>query len=76
VDPKGRVRGKTEGAERACNPIGRTTISTNLITPSSQGLNHQPKNTHVVHHGSNYICNRELPYLPSMGGEVLGPVES
>jgi hypothetical protein len=28
-DPYGRVRGKTEGAEGNCNPIGRTTVSTN-----------------------------------------------
>jgi hypothetical protein len=28
-DPDGRVRRKTEEAERDCNPIGRTTVSTN-----------------------------------------------
>ena len=28
-DSNGRVRGRTEGAEGDCNPIGRTTISTN-----------------------------------------------
>jgi hypothetical protein len=28
-DPNGRVGGRTEGAEGDCNPIGRTTISTN-----------------------------------------------
>jgi hypothetical protein len=27
--PNGGVRGRTEGAEGACNPIGKTTISTN-----------------------------------------------
>jgi len=27
--PSGRVRERTEGAEGVCNPIGRTTISTN-----------------------------------------------
>jgi hypothetical protein len=27
--PNGRVRERTEGAEGVCNPIGRTTISTN-----------------------------------------------
>jgi hypothetical protein len=26
--PYGRVRGRTEGAEEDCNPIGRTTSST------------------------------------------------
>jgi hypothetical protein len=44
-DPSGRVR-ETEGAEGDCNPIGRTTISTNQTTQSSQGLNHQPKSIH------------------------------
>lgn len=28
-DPNGGVRGRTEVAERVCNPIGRTTTSTN-----------------------------------------------
>jgi hypothetical protein len=28
-DPKGGVRGRTEEAVGVCNPIGRTTISTN-----------------------------------------------
>jgi hypothetical protein len=27
--PNGGVRERTEGAERVCNPIGRTTMSTN-----------------------------------------------
>jgi hypothetical protein len=27
MDPTGRVREKTEGAEEDCNPIGRITIS-------------------------------------------------
>lgn len=35
-----------EGAEGDYNPIGRTTISTNWIPQSSQGLNYQPKNIH------------------------------
>jgi hypothetical protein len=43
----GGVRERTEGAEGVCYPIGRTTISTNLIPQHSQGLNHQPKSTHV-----------------------------
>jgi hypothetical protein len=29
-DPYGRVRGRMEGAEQDCNPIGRTKVSTNL----------------------------------------------
>jgi hypothetical protein len=41
----GRDRGKSEGAEGVCNPIGRT-ISINQTSQSSQGLNHHPKSTH------------------------------
>jgi hypothetical protein len=29
--PNGGVRGRNEGAEGVCNPIGRKTISTNQI---------------------------------------------
>jgi hypothetical protein len=36
----------TQLYEDVCNPIGKTTISTNQIPQSSQGLNHEPKNTH------------------------------
>jgi hypothetical protein len=28
-DPNGGVRGRTEGDEGVCNPIGRTAVSTN-----------------------------------------------
>jgi hypothetical protein len=74
-NPNGRVRGRTEGAEGDCNPIGRATISTNWTLQSSQGLNHQPKSTHGGTHGSNYICNKGLPDMASRGGKALGPVE-
>jgi hypothetical protein len=70
-DLNGRVRERTEGAERICNPIGRTTILTNWTPQSSQGLNHQPKSTHGGTHGSSYICSRGLPYLASMREEAL-----
>jgi len=30
-DPSGGVRERTEGSEGVCNPIGRTTMSTNQI---------------------------------------------
>jgi hypothetical protein len=35
IDPNGGVRGRNEGAEGVCNPIGRTTISTNQTFQSS-----------------------------------------
>jgi hypothetical protein len=31
---------------------------------------------HGATHGSNYICSRGWPYLASMGGEALGPVDA
>jgi hypothetical protein len=71
-DSNGKVRARTIGAEGVCNPIERTTISTNQTPQSSHGLNHQPKSTH----GSSRICSRGLPYLASLGGELLGPVEA
>jgi len=37
-DPKGEVKERTEGAKGVWNPIGRTRISTNHTTQSSQGL--------------------------------------
>ena len=41
-DTSERARGRTEGAEGGCIPIGRA-ISTNWTTPCSKRLNHQPK---------------------------------
>jgi hypothetical protein len=41
--PSGRVRRRTKGAEGICNPIGKTTISTNQMPQSSQGVNYQQK---------------------------------
>jgi hypothetical protein len=43
---------------------------------SSQGLNHQRKNTHRGIHGSSPICSRGWPYLASMGVEALGAVKA
>jgi hypothetical protein len=74
-DPSGRARGRNVGAEGDCNPIGRT-MSTNGTTQSSQGPNHQPKSIYGGSHDSRYICNRRWPYLASMEGETLGPVEA
>jgi hypothetical protein len=58
--PNGGVRGRTEGAEGVCNPIGRTTILTNQTPPSqsSQELNHQPKSTHGESGLFLYITNQ------------------
>jgi hypothetical protein len=65
-DPNGGVRGRNEGVEGDCNPIGRTTIPTNqhlTTVPSSQRVNHQLKSTHGETYGSSYIYSRGFPYL-------------
>jgi hypothetical protein len=46
-DPNGGVRGRTEGAEGVCNPIGRTTTSNNQMPQSSQGLTKPPTRVHI-----------------------------
>jgi hypothetical protein len=74
-DLNGRARGRTEGAEGDCNPIGKT-MSNNRVTQSSQSLNYQPKSIHGGNHGFRYICSRGWLYLISMGGEALGPVKA
>jgi hypothetical protein len=75
-DFNGGFRERTEGTEGVCNPIGRTTISTNHMPQSSQGLKHQPKSTQGGTHGSSYICSGGWPYLASMGGKALGPAKA
>jgi hypothetical protein len=49
-DLNGRVRGRTEGAEEVCSPIGRTTISTNQTPQNFQGLNQQLRSIHMEGH--------------------------
>jgi len=73
-----RVRERTEGAEWVCILIGRTTMSTNESppTPSSQGLNHQPKSTHGGTHSSSCICSRGWHCLASIGREAFGAVKA
>jgi hypothetical protein len=74
--PNGGVRERTEGDDVVCNPIGRTTVSTNQIPQSSQGLNYQTKGMHERSHGSSCIYSRGWLCWASMGGEVFGPVKS
>jgi hypothetical protein len=71
-----RLKGRTEGAAGDCNLIGRTTISTNQTTQSSQGLNHQLRSMHGRFNSSMYIYSRGLTYLSSMEGEALGTVDA
>jgi hypothetical protein len=72
----GGVRERTEEGERVCSPIGRTTISTNQISQSSQGLNYQPKATHGRTYGSSCLCSSGWPCWASVEGETLGPVKA
>jgi hypothetical protein len=81
-EPNGRIKGRTEGGEGDCNPIGKTTISTHLMSapnpfpnPSSQVLNHQTKSTQGEIHWSSLVCSKGLPYLALMGGEDHSSVE-
>jgi hypothetical protein len=55
---------KTHGGSNSVN---------NLNPWSSQGLDHQPDNTHEVTHGTVHICGRGWPCWTSVGGEALGP---
>jgi hypothetical protein len=41
-----------------CSPMGGSKVSTSQTPQISQGLDHQPKSTHVGAHGSSCICGR------------------
>jgi len=75
-DRDGGVRERSEEGEGVCNPIGRTTISTNQTTQSSQGQNHQPKSTHRGSHGSSCIYSRGWPCLASNVSEALSSMKA
>jgi hypothetical protein len=75
-DLNGRIRGKTDGAERVCNPLGKTTLSTNQIPLSSQGPNHQSKSTHGGTIASNYLCSRGWPCYVLLRAEAFSLVET
>ena len=65
--PDRGVEEGTEGAEWVCSFMEETTVSTGQTPRNSQGLDHQPKNTH------GHICGRGCPCSTSVGGEALGP---
>jgi hypothetical protein len=69
--PNRGIREGTEGVEGVCNPIGRTTISTNYTPQNSQRLSHQQRSTR----GYSLICSRGWRCHASMEGEVLGPIK-
>jgi hypothetical protein len=72
----GNVRGRAEGAEGYCNPIRRTTVSTNQDAMSSQRGSHQARKVHGLVHGTVHICRGRLSCLPSVGEDVLNPEET
>jgi hypothetical protein len=74
-DANGRIRGRTEGVEGECNPIGMKTLSINHILQSSQGLRNQPKSINRLLYGPSYLCSRGLPCLASVEGKVFDHVE-
>ena len=49
------MRGRTEVADRGANPIGRTTVSTNLGPWKLQET--KPKNIHGLVCGPRHICS-------------------
>jgi hypothetical protein len=61
----GIARGRIEGAEGYCNPIGRI-ISTNWTTQSSQGLKDQTESIYGRSPGLTYICIRGWTFLTLM----------
>ena len=68
-DPNGGVRGKTEGAEGVCNPIGRTTILTNQSPPELSGAKttnqkiHMAPATYVAEDGFIWHQWEEKPFV-------------
>jgi hypothetical protein len=53
-----------------------TLFLTIAVNQRSQGLNHQPRSTHIGAHGSSYLCSRGWTCRASMVGEALDPVNA
>jgi hypothetical protein len=72
----GKIRGRTEEAEGDGNPIGRTTVLTNLDPwelPETKPLTKEHTWAGPWH---QHICSRGLPCLASVGKDSLNPVET
>jgi hypothetical protein len=63
----------TDGAEAVWSPIGAAIVSTGQTSRSSQGLDHQPKNTHGGTQSFGSICSRGWSCWTSVGGVALRP---
>jgi hypothetical protein len=55
-----------------CSPMEGTTVSTGQIPLSFQELDHQPKKSHGVTHGSGCIYVKGWTCWTSVGGETSG----
>ena len=68
----GRVKGSAVGVEEDCNPTGRTTVSTNQIPQSFQGLSHQPNNLYgPVHDSTTYVAENCLIWYQWEGRHLV-----
>jgi hypothetical protein len=75
-DPNKGVRGRNEGAEWICNPIRRTTMSTNQNPLELLGSKPPIYEYKWRDEDSSCICNSGCPYQASVRGEALGPVKA
>ena len=71
--PDGRDGKVTEEAEGVWQPHGGSNSVNRPDPQSSQGLDHQPKNTHGATHSAGHICGRGWPCWTSVGAEALKP---
>lgn len=74
-DPGGGPGGRTEGAERDCNTIERTIVSTNIEPPELQNLSQKPRSIHGLLLGFRHMCSRGLLCLALVEEDELNPVE-
>jgi hypothetical protein len=75
-DQYGRVKGRTEGVEGDCNPIGRTTGSTNGDLSELSETKPKPRSIHGQVHGPRHMCSRGLSCMASVGEGALHRMET
>jgi hypothetical protein len=71
-----RLRGRTAGTEGDCNPIGRTTISSNPDISEHPETKPPTKNIHCMAHDIWHIYSRGLPFLVSVRENVVNPLKT
>jgi len=70
------VRARSEEAERVCNPIGRTTISTNQNPKPSRDYTTNQRVHMGRTRGLRCIFGRRFPYQSLLGREPFDSVEA